>query len=134
MLYQFPGGQEVSDLDLSGVAGVGSLAQKLPRLQGQPKKTKNQKNKTQNTYPLLQNHLVFVCFWLPQGIGSSSSENHSLDLSCSCGNAGSLIHHVRLGIKLGSSAPKMPPIPLCHSRNSLNMFLREMFMVNLSLG
>ena len=50
--------------------------------------------------------------------GSRSDLSHRCDLSHSCSNAGSLTPCAGLGMKLRPSAPKMSPIPLCHSGNS----------------
>ena len=50
------------------------------------------------------------------GQGSDPSRSHNL--SCSCGNAGSLTTVLGWRLTRHPSAPKTLSIPLCHSRNS----------------
>ena len=67
---------------------------------------------------------LYFLFWLPQDMelpGQGSDPSHSCDLHCNCGNAGSLTHYARPGIEPASQSLRdTPPIPLCHSRNSLS--------------
>ena len=46
--------------------------------------------------------------------GQGSEVNCSCNLFCSCGNAGSLTHRVKLGLTLLPRTPEMLPIPSCH--------------------
>ena len=55
--------------------------------------------------------------------GQGSDLSCSCDLSCICSNARSLTHCAGPGIEpVSQSAPKMPAIPLCQSRNSHKFF------------
>ena len=56
-------------------------------------------------------------------LGQGSDQSPGCNLSHGCGNAGSLTHCAWLGIEPVSNAPKMPLIPLCHSKNSPDSFL-----------
>ena len=57
--------------------------------------------------------------------GPGSDPSHNCDLSRSCGNAGSLTHCAGPGIEPHPSAPKTPPILLCHSRNAKAQFINQ---------
>ena len=57
-------------------------------------------------------------------LGQGSDSSHSRDLSNSCGNARFLTHCARPGIEPGlQAAPKMPPVPVCHSGSSTSTIL-----------
>ena len=62
--------------------------------------------------------------WHMEFPGQGSDLSHSCDLNHSCSNSGSLTHRARLRIEPVPSAPKMPSILLCHSRNSYSSILR----------
>ena len=55
-------------------------------------------------------------------LGQGSDPSCSLDLSHSSGSAGSLSLCAGPGIEPASSTPKVPPVPLCHSRNSSSSY------------
>ena len=59
--------------------------------------------------------------------GQGSDPSHSCYLNCSFSNAGSLTHCAGLGSNPHCSTPKMPPIPLWHSRNSPKYYLIILF-------
>ena len=69
-------------------------------------------------------HLFLAAFQHMEFLGQGSYPSQSCDLHCSYGNTGSLTHCAG-GSTLCPSAPKMPPIPLCHSGNSSMQFNTE---------
>lgn len=62
----------------------------------------------------------FFLFWLSHCIscspGQESDLSGSCDQHCNWGNARPLIHYAGSKIEPATRAPKMPPVPLCHSR------------------